>query len=43
MSDTLFPDVKTFHDERGEPRKVLSSYETFHKIETLIRLPLGRC
>jgi hypothetical protein len=37
MSDTLFPDVKTFYDEQGQPREVLLSYETFHRIESLIR------
>jgi hypothetical protein len=37
MSDTLFPDVKTFYDERGQPREVLLSYETFHKIENLLQ------
>lgn len=37
MSDVLFPDVKTFYDQQGRPCEVLISYETFHKIENLLR------
>ncbi len=37
MSELLFPDVKMFYDEQGQPQEVLLSYETYHKIENLLR------